>query len=114
MIIRSKTWATRTARVPHAEMKAMWLAHDHSEGQSEARLDSRCLRHRDRAANMTIVVTICGAGNGAHVMMAHLGSAPGVETRVLEIRRADNLKAALAEAGNVVMCHNQVGDDATT
>ena len=63
---------------------------------------------------MTIVVTICGAGNGAHVMMAHLGSAPGVETRVLEIRRADNLKAALAEAGNVVMCHNQVGDDATS
>ena len=64
-------------------------------------------RARNHILRMTIVVTICGAGNGAHVMMAHLGSVPSVETRVLEIRRADNLRAALTEADNIVMCHNQ-------
>ena len=101
----------RATRVPHAETKAVLLARDHSVRDCEARFDSRCLRHRPRPQSypfkMTIVVTICGAGNGAHVMMAHLGSVPSVETRVLEIRRADNLRAALTEADNIVMCHNQ-------
>ena len=58
---------------------------------------------------MPIIVTICGAGNAAHVLMSQAGSVAGVETRVLDLRSASALRSALAEAGRVITCHNHHG-----
>lgn len=56
---------------------------------------------------MAIIVTICGEGNAAHVMMGQMGSVPGVETRVLALQSAPQLQAALAETNNLVTVTNK-------